>query len=68
MEALVIILFVNSFLSLLLAYKGKEKKIGFNKTLIISMLLSAIAGLIVVMSSPTKVIKRVRPKDKAIEL
>ena len=68
MHPLLVIPLIWLFLSLLLAYKGKDKKIGFSKALVLSLILTPIVGIIFVMKSPKKYPRRVRPKGKEIEL
>jgi hypothetical protein len=54
-------------LCLLLALKGKEKMIDFDKTLVLSLILTPLVGMIFVMLSKRKFIKRVRDKDFDID-
>ncbi len=55
------------FLSLMLALKGKEKGLGFMNTILISLLLTPLAGMIFVMMSKRKYPKRVRDKNFTLD-
>jgi hypothetical protein len=67
LELIIILGIVDISLSFLLALKGKDKKIGFQRTLVLSLILTPIVGMIFVMMSARKFPKRVRDKNLDID-
>ena len=65
---LIIALLVWVALSFLLAFKAKGKKIGFEKALILSLILSPLVGMVFIMMSEKTYPKRVRDPNKDVEL
>ena len=66
LEVVIILAIVDVSLSLLLAIKAKEKEIGFERTLNLSIILSPIVGMFFVMMSKRKNHKRVRNKTRCL--
>jgi hypothetical protein len=64
---LIVLAIVWVTLGFLLAIKGKEKKIGFYKTLIISILLTPLVAIFFVMASHKKLPKRIRARKNDID-
>jgi len=59
-----IIVGVYIFLSLLIAFQGHTKRIGFVNALLFSLLLTPITGVFVVLFSKNKYPKRIRKSKR----